>query len=95
LGSGLLYGQKDIITNKLLFPPSPMEVISIALNGTALAAIEKAALAGDKYFSIGGTLNPNIIPEPGTLTLAMIGMLAMGGLRRWRARRPGSAGPCS
>jgi len=82
LRSGFPYGKTSLQT----FGLNPFELISVGLNGNAISDIEKAALSGTKYFSIGGTLDPNPIPEPGGMTLAVIGSLLLGGASRWRRR---------
>jgi hypothetical protein len=59
LGSGQSYGSFDVTVSG-----DASELLSFSLNTIGLADLNAAVDAGDDYFSIGGTLNPSIIPEP-------------------------------
>lgn len=59
LGSGVSYGSVII---------SGQDPVVVKLNAAGLAALNAAIDAGDRYFSIGGSVN-TVVPEPSSLAL--------------------------
>lgn len=83
LGSGVSYGSYVISVSG-----SSGEILNLSLNSAAVADLNAAIAADQRYFSIGGTLTPggtNSVPEGGSL-LTFFG-LAFAGLVALRRRK--------
>lgn len=76
LGTGQSYGTFEVSTTG-----TPTKVLSFSLNSAAIADIQKASNAGEKFFSIGGSLlNPN---SP-SVRRELFGNSGEGGVQRLR-----------
>jgi hypothetical protein len=83
LGTGKNYGSYTIPVDNTI----DSTILSLGLDNQAVLDIN-AALAGPTFFSIGGTLIPQSVPEPTGLAMAMFsGLGSIGLLRRRFAAR--------
>jgi len=80
LGTGALYGQKTIpLINDTQY--------WITLNAAAVNDLNAAITSGNAYFSVGGTLNGAVVPEPSGILIAAMGLLTLSGRAMWKRRR--------
>lgn len=76
LGTGTVYGQAS-------FLPGVYGVLSISLNAAGVAAFNAAGASGS-YFTLGGVVTDNAIPEPASWALMIAGFGLVGGAMRRR-----------
>ncbi|HEY6432822.1 MAG TPA: PEP-CTERM sorting domain-containing protein [Acetobacteraceae bacterium] len=83
LGSGVSYGSYSLPVTGL-----DLSTSQLALNANAVGDLNAAIAGRTPSFSIGGTLPSLAVPEPPSLLMLSIGLLAAAGLRRQQARPP-------
>lgn len=86
LGSGVSYGSYSLPVTGLDLGTS-----QLILNASAVGDLNAAIAGGTPSFSIGGTLPSLAVPEPPSLLLLSVGLLAAATLRRRQPRRPARA----
>ena len=83
LGSGVSYGSYSLPVTGL-----DLSTSQLALNANAVGDLNAAIAGLYPQLSIGGTLPSLAVPEPPSLLMLSIGLLAAAGLRRQQARPP-------